>query len=345
MAGSAIDAIVIVMSLDYRSEAQRLPFIDYHQGCMDYPVGINSPISDFINPLADGQYMEFDAGDAPAGSDPCDAIRTGGITQRAVSNWSPVSRTEAADNALLCLYVSTMGYQEIISPTVIKDKQVTAELFHGPSVGVAYGDGQVYHTPKSIGREEIMDSNANTSGHGSNMEVVAGRSHTASGKIKKQRSHPDVSGSVCHTNLQKLNRARCKSRQSSRASKNHDENSNKKLDVIRPETPELLSNIVKKKRKAAMNYIQVTARRGHATDSHSLAERVRRQKISDRMNMLQNLVPGCSKITKKALVLEEIINYVQSLQNQVEILSMKIASVIPLRASDFQISGHPSKEF
>nr|ACN21645.1 putative basic helix-loop-helix protein BHLH8 [Lotus japonicus] len=77
-------------------------------------------------------------------------------------------------------------------------------------------------------------------------------------------------------------------------------------------------------------YIHVRARRGQATDSHSLAERVRREKISERMNMLQQLVPGCDKVTGKALVLEEIINYVQSLQHQVEFLSMKLASVNPM---------------
>ncbi|XP_058735929.1 transcription factor BC1-like [Vicia villosa] len=77
-------------------------------------------------------------------------------------------------------------------------------------------------------------------------------------------------------------------------------------------------------------YIHVRARRGQATDSHSLAERVRREKISERMKILQQLVPGCDKVTGKALVLDEIINYVQSLQNQVEFLSMKIASVNPI---------------
>ncbi|KAG0502740.1 hypothetical protein HPP92_002812 [Vanilla planifolia] len=78
------------------------------------------------------------------------------------------------------------------------------------------------------------------------------------------------------------------------------------------------------------DYIHVRARRGQATDSHSLAERVRREKISQRMMLLQALVPGCSKITGKALVLDEIINYVQSLQRQVEFLSMKLATVDPL---------------
>ncbi|KAL3517852.1 hypothetical protein ACH5RR_020441 [Cinchona calisaya] len=77
------------------------------------------------------------------------------------------------------------------------------------------------------------------------------------------------------------------------------------------------------------DYIHVRARRGQATDSHSLAERVRREKISERMKLLQDLVPGCNKVTGKALMLDEIINYVQSLQRQVEFLSMKLASVDP----------------
>ncbi|KAK1268559.1 Transcription factor bHLH74 [Acorus gramineus] len=67
------------------------------------------------------------------------------------------------------------------------------------------------------------------------------------------------------------------------------------------------------------DYIHVRARRGQATNSHSLAERVRREKISERMRFLQDLVPGCNKITGKAVMLDEIINYVQSLQRQVEV--------------------------
>ncbi|XP_042407023.1 transcription factor bHLH78-like isoform X2 [Zingiber officinale] len=82
------------------------------------------------------------------------------------------------------------------------------------------------------------------------------------------------------------------------------------------------------------DYIHVRARRGQATDSHSLAERVRRERISQRMKYLQELVPGCSKITGKAGMLDEIINYVQSLQRQVEFLSMKLAAVNPLAADN-----------
>ncbi|CBI41042.3 unnamed protein product, partial [Vitis vinifera] len=77
------------------------------------------------------------------------------------------------------------------------------------------------------------------------------------------------------------------------------------------------------------DYIHVRAKRGQATNSHSLAERVRRERISERMKFLQDLVPGCNKITGKAVMLDEIINYVQSLQRQVEFLSMKLATVYP----------------
>ncbi|KAL2559136.1 transcription factor bHLH [Forsythia ovata] len=89
-------------------------------------------------------------------------------------------------------------------------------------------------------------------------------------------------------------------------------------------------------------YIHVRARRGQATNSHSLAERVRREKISERMKFLQDLVPGCSKVTGKAVMLDEIINYVQSLQQQVEFLSMKLATVNPLL--DFNIEGLLAKD-
>ncbi|XP_010681178.2 transcription factor bHLH49 isoform X2 [Beta vulgaris subsp. vulgaris] len=89
-------------------------------------------------------------------------------------------------------------------------------------------------------------------------------------------------------------------------------------------------------------YIHVRARRGQATNSHSLAERVRREKISERMKFLQDLVPGCSKVTGKAVMLDEIINYVQSLQRQVEFLSMKLATVNP--RLDFNIERLLSKD-
>ncbi|KAH0908838.1 hypothetical protein HID58_032159 [Brassica napus] len=83
----------------------------------------------------------------------------------------------------------------------------------------------------------------------------------------------------------------------------------------------------KNKPEPPKDYIHVRARRGQATDRHSLAERARREKISEKMTALQDIIPGCNKIIGKALVLDEIINYIQSLQRQVEFLSMKLEVV------------------
>lgn len=105
--------------------------------------------------------------------------------------------------------------------------------------------------------------------------------------------------------------------------------SNKSQQTVKPSEP-------------PKDYIHVRARRGQATDSHSLAERVRREKISERMKLLQDLVPGCNKITGKAVMLDEIINYVQSLQHQVEFLSMKLEAVNP--RLDFNVEGFLPKD-
>ncbi|CAN4124216.1 unnamed protein product [Withania somnifera] len=93
------------------------------------------------------------------------------------------------------------------------------------------------------------------------------------------------------------------------------------------------------------DYVHVRARRGQATDSHSLAERARREKISKKMKYLQDLVPGCNKMTGKAGMLDEIINYVQSLQKQVEFLSVKLATLNPsldLNTDNFLTIDFPS---
>ncbi|CAA7410428.1 unnamed protein product [Spirodela intermedia] len=90
--------------------------------------------------------------------------------------------------------------------------------------------------------------------------------------------------------------------------------------------------------------VHVRAKRGQATDRHSLAERslglctmqVRREKINEKMRRLQTLVPGCYKAMGTTVMLDEIINYVRSLQNQVEFLSMKLSAAAAL--CDFTLS-------
>ncbi|KAJ8465424.1 hypothetical protein OPV22_027976 [Ensete ventricosum] len=65
----------------------------------------------------------------------------------------------------------------------------------------------------------------------------------------------------------------------------------------------MLISVLRRYKKKETDYIHVRARRGQATDSHSLAERVRRERISERM--------------------------MKSLQRQVEFLSMRLAAADP----------------
>uniref|UniRef100_A0A0D9WMV2 BHLH domain-containing protein n=1 Tax=Leersia perrieri TaxID=77586 RepID=A0A0D9WMV2_9ORYZ len=88
------------------------------------------------------------------------------------------------------------------------------------------------------------------------------------------------------------------------------------------------------------------ARRGQATDPHSIAERLRREKISERMKNLQDLVPNSNK-ADKASMLDEIIDYVKFLQLQVKVLSMSRlgapGAVLPLlRESQTECHSNPS---
>ncbi|KAJ8769965.1 hypothetical protein K2173_009047 [Erythroxylum novogranatense] len=66
---------------------------------------------------------------------------------------------------------------------------------------------------------------------------------------------------------------------------------------------------------------RVRAKRGFATHPRSIAERVRRTRISDRIRKLQELVPHMNKQTNTADMLEEAADYVKFLQKQIEELT------------------------
>ncbi|KAL5791575.1 hypothetical protein ACOSP7_000169 [Xanthoceras sorbifolium] len=149
--------------------------------------------------------------------------------------------------------------------------------------------------------------------------------------VDKLERGEQVTQTVNHMDKKRKNRNGSSSSSSKDAREVKSKKQKKSNDVQKDEEKNKPNKANKKvAEEPPKGYIHVRARRGQATDSHSLAERVRREKISERMKMLQKLVPGCDKVTGKALMLDEIINYVQSLQNQVEFLSMKLASVNPM---------------
>ncbi|XP_047945362.1 transcription factor UNE12-like isoform X1 [Salvia hispanica] len=83
---------------------------------------------------------------------------------------------------------------------------------------------------------------------------------------------------------------------------------------------------------------RVRARRGQATDPHSIAERLRRERISERIKALQEIVPSCTK-TDRAAMLDEILDYVKFLRLQVKVLSMSRVGVAGAAA---QINAEPN---
>lgn len=63
------------------------------------------------------------------------------------------------------------------------------------------------------------------------------------------------------------------------------------------------------------------SRRSRAAEVHNLSERKRRDRINEKMKALQDLIPHCTK-SDKASMLDEAIEYLKSLQQQVQIMWM-----------------------
>ncbi|KAJ0258354.1 Myc-type [Hirschfeldia incana] len=66
---------------------------------------------------------------------------------------------------------------------------------------------------------------------------------------------------------------------------------------------------------------RIRAKRGCATHPRSIAERVRRTKISERMRKLQELVPNMDKQTNTADMLDLAVDYIKNLQRQYKVLN------------------------
>ncbi|CAK9140822.1 unnamed protein product [Ilex paraguariensis] len=72
----------------------------------------------------------------------------------------------------------------------------------------------------------------------------------------------------------------------------------------------------------------ITMKRSRAAEVHNLSERRRRDRINEKMRALQELIPRCNK-SDKASMLDEAIEYLKSLQLQVQMMSMG-CSMVPM---------------
>ncbi|XP_074327473.1 transcription factor PIF3-like isoform X2 [Apium graveolens] len=70
------------------------------------------------------------------------------------------------------------------------------------------------------------------------------------------------------------------------------------------------------------------SKRSRAAEVHNLSERRRRDRINEKMRALQELIPNCNKVDK-ASMLDEAIEYLKTLQLQVQIMSMGAGMYMP----------------
>uniref|UniRef100_A0A0E0KY98 BHLH domain-containing protein n=1 Tax=Oryza punctata TaxID=4537 RepID=A0A0E0KY98_ORYPU len=71
-----------------------------------------------------------------------------------------------------------------------------------------------------------------------------------------------------------------------------------------------------------------SSKRSRTAEVHNLSERRRRDRINEKMRALQELIPNCNKIDK-ASMLEEAIEYLKTLQLQVQMMSMGTGMCVP----------------
>ncbi|CAN6199411.1 unnamed protein product [Urochloa humidicola] len=87
-----------------------------------------------------------------------------------------------------------------------------------------------------------------------------------------------------------------------------------------PKTSSEMANIEKFLQFQDAVPCKIRAKRGCATHPRSIAERVRRTKISERIRKLQELVPNMDKQTNTSEMLDLAVDYIKDLQQQVKVL-------------------------
>ncbi|XP_009590362.1 transcription factor bHLH130-like isoform X1 [Nicotiana tomentosiformis] len=88
-----------------------------------------------------------------------------------------------------------------------------------------------------------------------------------------------------------------------------------------PKTPAEIAAMEKLLQLQEIVPCKIRAKRGCATHPRSIAERVRRTRISERMRKLQELVPNMEKQTKTADMLDLAVDYIKDLQKQYKTLT------------------------
>ncbi|KAG6552963.1 hypothetical protein Mapa_005300 [Marchantia paleacea] len=165
--------------------------------------------------------------------------------------------------------------------------------------------------PSSVGQNHTLDSVPETDSRKRFLQMSLGQPSDTNHKRLHLDTSPNVQTTVAPTTLK---------RSSSWAS-SLTSTCSKTVDAINPgPLPYTKSNSRHAVGPALNTNLKPRARQGSANDPQSIAARHRRERISERLKTLQDLVPNGSKVDLVTM-LEKAINYVKFLQLQVKVLT------------------------
>ncbi|BBN06045.1 protein MpBHLH14 [Marchantia polymorpha subsp. ruderalis] len=165
--------------------------------------------------------------------------------------------------------------------------------------------------PSSVGQNHALDPVPETDSRKRFLQMSLGQPNDTNHKRLHLDTSPNVQTTVAPTTLK---------RSSSWAS-SLTSTCSKTVDAINPgPLPYTKSNSRHAVGPALNTNLKPRARQGSANDPQSIAARHRRERISERLKTLQDLVPNGSKVDLVTM-LEKAINYVKFLQLQVKVLT------------------------
>ncbi|MCD9559657.1 hypothetical protein HAX54_017794 [Datura stramonium] len=230
----------------------------------------------------------------------------GELTHR-LQNFEHFSRLP--DEAILQNRTSSSGHSVKESMAVVSNDTVIAAL---PEYIVSRVSNNVTPVFTVNGRgREMMAAEASTSG-GREVTTACGLTLTPStsgsgGSVSASPEPPSPSQKAAHMAAE--------DRKRKGTELDHNEGQSKDVEF---------ESAAAKKQPSSSTF----AKRSRAAEVHNLSERRRRDRINEKMRALQELIPHCNK-SDKASMLDEAIEYLKSLQVQVQMMSTG-CSMVPM---------------
>ncbi|XP_047161165.1 transcription factor bHLH84-like [Vigna umbellata] len=137
---------------------------------------------------------------------------------------------------------------------------------------------------------------------------------------KKARVLEDVQGCMKNSTWSKKNQKHDSNREDAEETIAGSDGQSSSSNMSEDDNKENIGGATSESKSVLNSNGKTRASRGSATDPQSLYARKRRERINERLRILQNLVPNGTKVDISTM-LEEAVNYVKFLQLQIKLLS------------------------